>query len=354
MKIAVTGLPQSGKSTIFSALVGSLSTGTDTDRKKQDLVTIKVPDSRLDALSEIFKPKKTIYADIVCLDTGNIAETGGDRKPDSSHFQAIRTADVLCFVLRDFLEEDSPLNDYKSIMEEAGVIDLIVVENRLEKIEKQYQSTKKRELGNEIDVLHRCRETLEGREPLASLELDEARNVIVRGFQFLTRKPAIWVINIAEKNIANSEQITQKFKDEASSAGEVIPICGQAEMEIAELDPEERPAFMEELGIRETGLSKLIRASYDSTGLISFLTVVGKEVRAWPIPKNTRAQAAAGAIHSDIERGFIRAETIAFETFMETKSMTQAKTKGQLRLEGKDYIVQDGDIITFRFNVSNK
>ena len=352
MKIGIIGMPQSGKSTLFRLL-------TNTQPSLGNKATIavgKVPDPRIDRLSEIFQPRKTTYAVIDFVDLPGYGSGAGSKA--SEFFRAVRDVDALVLVTRAF-ESDTvpsangiqPAADFNSIQQELLVADWSVLENRLERANKQ--RGKNPNIGPELEVLEKCRATLEQDLPLRQLQLDEEEEKLIRDFNFLTRKPLIVVINADEEQM-RSGSYPQKDELEEDLAQKGIPsllISSQIEAEISELDPEDAALFMEELGISEPGIARLARAVYGYLGLISYFTVGEDEVRAWTIRAGDSARKAAGKIHSDIERGFIRAEVVSYSDFIEHGSMQKVKEKGLFRLEGKDYIVQDGDIISFRFNV---
>ncbi|RJQ38007.1 MAG: redox-regulated ATPase YchF [Nitrospiraceae bacterium] len=361
MKIAVTGLANSGKTTIFNALTGlNLETTIyPTLTAEPHLGVVKVPDSRIEKLADIYKPKKVTYATVEYVDY--IGITKGDIEQNKKVSDLIKDVDAVVHAIRGFEDESvvhplasvNPLRDAETVELEMIFGDLELVEKRLERMEQGQKRGKKPD-ETEKKVLLKCKEVLEKETPLRDIEFSEEEQKTMRNLQFMSIKPVVVVLNIAEKDL-NSEKAVeavaglQKFFK--GKQVKVLSLCGKIEMEIAQLSHEEAAAFLSDLGIQEPALNKLIHVSYDLLGLISFLTTGEDEVRAWTINKGTDAQKAAGKIHSDIERGFIRAEVVSFDDFIANGSMSAARDKGLLRLEGKTYEVKDGDIINFRFNV---
>lgn len=369
MKLAIVGLSNSGKTTLFNALtgLGIETTNYPTQISEPHIGIVKVPDSRVDKLSEIFKPKKTTYATVQYVDY--IGLTKGDIAQNTKVFDLIKDADAIVHVVRCF-EDDAvahpmskidPLTDMQTLELELIFGDLELVQKRLERMQENSKKGKKPD-ETERQLLLRCKQSLEAEIPLRNLKFTEQEQKAMRHLQFVSTKPEIVVFNIAEKDLnsqASNELITETLKylnDKPLEAGlkpphTVMALCAKVEMELTELPSEDAKAFLQDLQISEPALNKLITTSYELLGLISFLTAGEDEVRAWTIVKGTVASKAAGKIHSDIERGFIRAEVIGYDDFISSGSMAEAKQKGLLRLEGKTYVVQDGDIINFRFNV---
>ncbi|MDP1758986.1 MAG: redox-regulated ATPase YchF [Thermodesulfovibrionales bacterium] len=361
MKIAITGLANSGKTTIFNALTGlNLETTIyPTLTAEPHLGVVKVPDSRIEKLAEIYKPKKTTYATVEYVDY--IGITKGDIEQNKKVSDLIKDVDAIVHVIRGFEDESivhplgnvNPARDAETVELEMIFGDLELVEKRLERMEQGQKRGKKPD-ETEKKILLKCKEILEKETPLRDIEFSEEEQKTMRNLQFMSIKPVVIVLNVSEKDL-NSEETTgttyelQKFFK--GKQVKVLNLCGKIEMEIAQLSLEEATAFLDDLGIHEPALNRLIHVSYGLLGLISFLTVGEDEVRAWTVKKGTDAQKAAGKIHSDIERGFIRAEVVSFEDFISHGSMSAARDKGLLRLEGKTYEVKDGDIINFRFNV---
>ena len=351
MKAGITGLPYSGKTTLFCALTGQsfdkLSHG-----KEAHIGTVNNPDKRLDTLYEIFKPKKKTYATMEYFDIAAKSSGVGGSIETAAH-QILKNAHSLIVVLNGFNENSDPRKDFDAIIEDFALNDLIVITNRLERLEKEMRSGKSDQLVTEKSILEECREVIESGGLLKEKEFEKDEEKLLRGFQFLSMKPLLIVINISEKDLISNkaENFEKQFAD-IKSASACAAICAEIEMEIAGLDEEDREEFQKSLGIKESALGRLIRLSYESLGLISFFTAGGTdEVRSWTIRKGATAQECAGVIHSDLERGFIRAETIAFDDLLSSGSIKACREKGHLRIEGKNYVVKDGDILTIRFNV---
>ncbi len=363
MKTGIIGLEQSGKTTLFHALTntGSEHSGDSRGRRESNISTIKVPDQRLDRLHEIFPSAKKVEAAIEFLDVGGLSKGSTQRKGFQEQFLAsVRNVDAVVCVLRQFEDEMVPhsegnvdaARDWAIIEDEFLFSDMAVIENRITKLEKDVKKIKDEAKRSELEVLRKCSAALEAEQPLRELDFDEEEARILRGFQFLTAKPILIVLNVGEEELSNDLEKAEPWKTKAAGKNvEVVTLSAKIEMEIAQLSEDDKIVFQEELGIEEPALNKMIRHSYELLGLIPFFTAGDKEVRAWTIRKHTRAQVAAGEIHSDIERGFIRAEVVEFEKLSEAGSFAKCKDLGVLRLEGKDYIVQDGDVITYRFNV---
>jgi GTP-binding protein YchF len=362
VKIAITGLANSGKTTIFNALTGlNLETTlypTQASAEPHHGV-VKVPDPRIDRLAEIYKPKKTTYATVEYVDY--IGLTKGDMEQNRKVSDLIRDADAILHVVRAFREESvvhplgdtGPRRDVETVELEMIYGDLELVDKRLERIEQAAKRGKKPD-EPEKKLLLKCKEALEKEKPLREVEFSEEERRAMSHLQFMSIKPEVVVLNIGEEEMnTETARVTEEEIEGLFRTGpvRVLSVCGKIEMEIAQLQAEEAKAFLDDLGIEEPALNKLIRVSYDLLGLISFLTSGEDEVRAWTIGKGMNAQKAAGKIHSDIERGFIRAEVISYDDFISCGSMVAAREKGLLRLEGKTYEVADGDIINFRFNV---
>ncbi|MFZ5996105.1 MAG: redox-regulated ATPase YchF [Nitrospirota bacterium] len=365
MRLAIIGLSNSGKTTIFNALTGqNLETTTyPTISGEPNYGVVKVPDDRVDRLAEIYRPKKITYATVEYVDY--IGLTKGDVAQNRKVFDLIKDVDAIVHVVRAFedasishpMNEVNPLRDVETLEMELVFGDLEFVEKRLERMD---ESAKKGKKPNEAEkkLLLKCREALEKEIPLRNMHFDEEEQKLMKPLQFVSTKPEVIVINLGEKelNTERAADLQRRVETLISERGvaettKVVVLCGKIEMEIAQLSPDEARAFLDDLGIEEPALNKLIKVSYDLLGLISFLTSGEDEVRAWTITRGTNAQKAAGKIHSDIERGFIRAEVVGYDDFIADGSMAAARDRGHLRLEGKTYEVKDGDIINFRFNV---
>jgi GTP-binding protein YchF len=349
MRIAVVGFPRSGKTTVFNALTGLHATvGGYADPTKPNLGTIKVPDERIDRLSEIFRPKKTTYAEIVFADFPAASDRSG-AVLDPATLVQMRDADALVQVVRGFEDPAAsdpadPARHIDDFRSELILADLGIIEKRLERLRKEKGKEQ------EAELLERCRHALEAETPLRQLELSAAEQRLLSGFGLLSRVPLMVVLNVDEGQAgAPLPDAVQERLRRNTMVG--LAMCAQIEMEIAALEAGDREAFLADLGLQESARDRFIQAAYSLLDLISFLTTGEDEVRAWPIRKGTTAVKAAGKIHSDIERGFIRAEVVAYDDFLHFGSEAKCRDAGKLRLEGKEYVVQDGDIIHFRFNV---
>jgi hypothetical protein len=358
MKIGLIGLPKSGKTTLFNLLTGSAVPTSRYDGGRAELHTgvARVPDARVDRLSGLFSPKKTTYATFEVVDLAGI-EKGGRASLDTKEF---RDADALLHVVRGFPDEArgaaDPRHDIIDLETELILADLEVVDRRLDRL---VASIKKRRTDAEVaeqEVLGRLKTALESETPMraAGLGADETRTI--RGFTFLSQKPILHCVNLEEQAIADGGRVVERFGLAEIAAGpqtRVGWVSAVIETEVAQLAGDEQQAFLADLGLEEPAIRRVLRDCYDLLGLISFFTAGDDEVRAWPIPGGTRAQDAAGAVHSDIARGFIRAEVNTYDELVAVNgSFADLRTKGQLRLEGKDYVVRDGEVCHFRFNVA--
>jgi GTP-binding protein YchF len=377
VKLAIIGLSNSGKTTIFNALTEQNADVTiyPTVSGDPNLGVVKVPDYRINRLAEIYSPKKITYATVEYIDY--IGLTKGDVAQNRKVFDLIKDADAIVHVVRAF-EDDAvlhpmnnvnPSRDIEALELELIFGDLELVEKRLERMEEGIRKGKKPN-DAEKRLLLKCKDALEKEIPLRNISFDDEERKAMKHLQFVSTKPEVVVLNVGEKdlNAKRGHELLDKVKEYfeskykapllvtepaliLSKGYSLLSLCGKIEMEIAQLNPDEAKVFLDDLGITEPALNKLIHVSYDLLGLISFLTCGEDEVRAWTIGKGANAQKAAGKIHSDIERGFIRAEVINFEDFISCGDMATARDRGLLRLEGKGYEVRDGDIINFRFNV---
>jgi GTP-binding protein YchF len=360
MKIAIIGLPNSGKTTIFNALTrGSAETTTyASGQLEPNVATVKVPDPRLSVLGQMFNPKKVTPADVQYVDVGGLssgARQSGGLPPALLNF--IGGADALLHVARAFEDEavahpEGSVNlarDVESVDLELAFSDLGIIERRLVKLNAEIgkMSSKDREQRTvERDLLVKLQAELEAGNPIRDVELSEEEERVLRGYQFLTSKPLLLAINIGENQLKRTPSFAYPHRE-----SDVVALCGKVEAELAQLEDEDARAFMDDLGISEAARDRVIASSYELLGLLSFLTAGPDEVRAWTIRRNTPAVEAAGAIHSDIQRGFIRAEIVAYDDLVKAGGMADAKKHGTVRMEGKTYIVKDGDVCHFLFNV---
>ena len=344
MKVGLIGHRGAGKTTVFNMLTGlQAQVGGYGGKEEVHLGVIKVPDARVDKLSQVFKPKKTTYAEIRFTDFP-AGQNDDDLKGNSNLITQMREVDAMALVLRDFEPDADPLRQLNDLLTEMILADLTVVENRRTRLKKEKARPQ------EEALLERCATTLENEESLRNLEFSADDENLLSGFGFLSRKPVLVLFNQADDKAG--QPLSAAYQDELKRRGlDGLALAGKVEMEVAQLDESDREAFLKEIGIQEPARERFIRASYRLLDLISFLTTGEDEVRAWTITQGTIARKAAGKIHSDIERGFIRAEVIAYDDFVVLGSEAKCKEAGKLRLEGKDYIVQDGDIIHFRFAI---
>ena len=355
MKIGLIGLQNSGKTTIFNALTKSEAEVTEYAGKKAEpnMAVVNVIDERVTLLSSMYKPKKTVYATIEFIDF--VLPPKESERSDifsSSSMGMIKNTDALAIVVRNFQDnlmgEPDPLNDINQINDELLLSDLIITENRLERIELSYKRGQKtNELQLEEKTLRKIAEQLNDNRSIRDIQLSDHEEKSIRGFQFLTKKPIMIVLNSGEKNFGRNEDLLAEIKKKH----ELIEFTGNFEMELSRLDDDEAKMFMEDMGIDESARNRLTKFAYDIVGYISFFTVGSDEVRAWNIHKGETAVEAAGTIHTDLSRGFIRAECFSYDNLIECGSEKAVREKGLFRLEGKDYIVQDGDILNIRFNI---
>ena len=360
MKICLVGLPQSGKSALFSALTG-LAAAPAASKGAEQIAVVKVPDQRITVLSEIFKPKKRTPASIEFSEIAGIEAGDSKGRGLTEQFLArLRAADALLCVVRAFadpavphpLDSLDPVRDLRLLEAEFLLSDLAIIEGREERLVKQIAAKKSEHDVRELDVLRKCRALLETETPLRRAVLKPEEEKLVRGFRFLTIKPLIVAINLGEDEIGREAGALAPFAPWMElEKTTVIGISARLEMEIRQFPEDEARALLSDFGLSDTALNRLIATSFRLLGLASFFTVGSDEVKAWTIREGTRAAQAAGTIHSDIERGFIRAEVVPFEAFAESGSLPECRATGTLRLEGKDYPVRDGDIINFRFAV---
>ena len=355
MKTAIIGLPMVGKTSLFTILTGAHESGRVGSMETRMGVT-KVPDARLQALAKIFDPPKVTQAVVEYVDFPSISK---EALRDPALMASLRVADAFAHVLRVF-ESDvvphekgsvDPVRDLEDVETELILSDLVVIEKRLERLDKDRKKLKSPELDHEFELLERCKKELEEDRPLRNLELTADEEKRIRGFQFLSQKPVLFVLNLGEEDASRMSEVEEKYRTGALAGRPqtaVTAICGKIEAELAELSPEEAKEYLASYGLADSGLERLISATYSLLGLMSFLTAGETEVRAWTIPMNSTAPKAAGAIHSDFEKKFIRAEVVNWKTLIDLGGYSGARDKGQLRLEGKEYIVKDGDVLVIR------
>ncbi len=360
MKTGLFGFPLTGKSTLFNTITGAaVATGTAGARPETHLGVARVPDSRLDRLSAMFHPKKTTHATVDYVDPVGV-QTGEGQKPDA-FLADLKQVDALAHVVRGFEDEAvphapgavDPKRDVETMEMELILSDHTLAEKRVERLELSIRKTNRDEEKKELELMRRCLVALEAETPLRALTLSDEENRRLRGYNFLSQKPLLLVLNTGEKAAGDLAGALERSGIAAAQrpGTAVAAVSARIEMEIARLDAADARAFMDDLGLAEPALVRLIRSSYELLGLVSFFTAGEDECRAWTIRRNSRAQTAAGVIHSDIERGFIRAEVVTCEDLFAAGSFAAARDKGRLRLEGKEYPVQDGDVVHFRFNV---
>ncbi|RMH11975.1 MAG: redox-regulated ATPase YchF [Gemmatimonadetes bacterium] len=364
LKVGIVGLPNVGKSSLFNALTaqGAPSENYPFCTVEPNVGTVEVPDPRLDRIHELVGSRTKVPTFIQFVDIAGLVKGASEGEGLGNRFLAnIREVDAVAHVLRCFegtdvthvLGDVDPVRDREIVETELTLSDLEIVENRLERVRKKAKSGEK-EAQREVRVLEKALEPLAEGRPVRSVPFDDDERQVLKGFQLLTAKPVLYVANVAESDLPDGDNAHVRALREAiehEGAGGLVCVCSAIEAELAELDPDERQVFLGELGLAESGLKRMIRAAYDLLGLITFFTAGENESRAWTVRAGTTAPQAGGTIHSDFERGFIRAETIGFEEFERIGSLKAAREQGRIRSEGKDYVVQDADIILFRFNV---
>ena len=364
LRIGLTGLPECGKTLLFRALTGVATHVGAAAKREVHVGQAKVPDPRLEELNRVFQKPKAIhaiveYVDVAGFSAGDARRSGFRESATSWEDQFlgdIRTCDALLHVLRCFdspgLSPANPLNDFRSAEAEFILSDQIILEKRQARLQKEYQKHPTPEAKAEFELLERCLSALNQEKPLRSISLSQADKPFLKAYAPLSIKPQLVVLNVSEDDVRRESELIQSLRPQIESPNvHLSAACATLEMEIAQLDPDSARLFMEELGIESSALDRLVRASYELLGLISFFTVGDAEVRAWTIRRDLTAREAAGVVHTDMERGFIRAEVVNFADFQPRGGFAACRHDGVLHLHGKEYMVQDGDIIQFRFAV---
>lgn len=363
MEIVIVGLPASGKSALFNALIGAARRPEGGGRESPAVGVAKVPDTRLGALADIFQPERVVPAELTFHDLPPAREERVQRAIGGQQLGLLQRADALLLAVRAFEEASvphllggvDPHRDVEAMMGELALSDLVILERRVERIQEQLKGARASERESflrEQASLERIKGELEREVPIREQSLDEAERRMLVGYQFLTAKPLLLAFNIGEETLSDALSQEAELADRYASEGVAVSVVSaKLEAELAEMDAQEREEFRQSMGASDIGVDRVLRKMQELLGMVSFFTVLSGEVKAWMVPKDTPASRAAGTIHSDMERGFIRAEVIPFEEMARCGSLAEARRQGVLRREGRDYPVQDGDVITFLFNV---
>jgi GTP-binding protein YchF len=355
MRTAIIGLPMTGKTSLFTILTGVTQESRIGSTAVRTGVS-KVPDPRVDALAELYQPPIITFATVEYIDVPAISK---ETLRDPAYLASLRVVDAFAHVLRVFQDETvphehgtvNPARDFDDVETELILSDMVVVEKRQERLDKDRKKVRNPDLDKEWELLARCKEALDANTPLRNLEFDREDEKRIRGFQFLSQKPMLLVLNLGEEDASRLHEVEEKYRT-GPLAGKahtaVTAVCGKIEAELAELPAEDAREYLTSYGLKESALQRIISATYGLLGLMSFLTAGDTEVRAWTIPMNSTAVVAAGAIHSDFEKKFIRAEVVNWKSLVDLGGYPGVREKGLLRLEGKEYIVKDGDVLVIR------
>lgn len=358
MQIGLVGLQYSGKTTLFNTIAGIEEADMQTGKEEATIEVVKVPDQRLDILTEMFNPKKTVYATIEIFDIPGLKMADdGKVKITTQFLNNVKNNDALFYVVRQFsdgavahpMNTVDPIRDIEFLETEFLFYDLAFLDSRIEKLKKDIMKIKDEKAKKELPIIEKCFAHVETEKPLRTLELNDAELKVLSGYQLLSMKPLLIGVNFDENSIENVDEIINDIKENLSNKGEtIVPFFGKIEYELSTMDEEDRAIFMEDYGIKESALAKILSSAYNKLGLQSFFTVGEDENRAWTIKKNYTAQDSAGVIHTDFYNKFIRAEVVHYDDYITHGSFSKCKEAGVWRLEGKQYIVKDGDILNIR------
>ena len=367
LQFGIIGLEQAGKTTVFNALCSAhASVGDYSSGKAANIAMVKIPDDRVDALAELFGSPKRVYAEIEFVDIAGMTAPGSaDRQAiagqlkEGSYIHQLRMTQALLVVIRCFVDDNiphpqgnvDPARDINDIETELKLIDLVQIDKRVENIQRLLKVKPTDKLKTEMALMTRMKDQLESERPLREMEFTKEDEQFLGSFRFLSIKPILYLLNLDENQISQAAEMEKTLFPDSGKNKAVASLCGKIEMEIQALDEKDRQDFLQELGIKKPAFEKVLQKSYDLLGLITFLTAAENESRAWPIPSGYTAVEAAGEIHTDLQRGFIKAETVHYDDLISLSGWNGARNAGKLRLEGKNYIVKDGDVILFKFNV---